>query len=125
MISAQELNTHLWQDRVVLILQEEGNWTEVNLQKKMLLESSEELTERKLVIYQVSPIGCALLHGEGIQDLNYKAIFDKYKRGNSAFEIVLIGLDGGVKFRESKPVKRKVLFSLIDGMPMRRRELRN
>jgi hypothetical protein len=49
------------------------------------------------------------------------------------FEIVLIGLDGGIKLRQdSSPEKDNLffadplaeLYALIDGMPMRRAEMR-
>ena len=41
------------------------------------------------------------------------------------FEVVLIGLDGGIKLRQTKLVSLDKLFTLIDGMPMRRNELKN
>ena len=41
------------------------------------------------------------------------------------FEIKLIGLDGGVKLEQTTILQRKELFSLIDGMPMRKQEIRN
>ena len=37
----------------------------------------------------------------------------------------LIGKDGGVKETYKKPVSTKNLFALIDGMPMRRQEMKN
>jgi hypothetical protein len=40
-----------------------------------------------------------------------------------AFAAVLVGRDGGEKFRSSEPVPVEKLFGLIDAMPMRRREL--
>jgi hypothetical protein len=44
---------------------------------------------------------------------------------NEAFEIILIGLDGGIKLRKNDIVSREELFSIIDAMPMRRNEMRN
>ncbi|MGH3145833.1 MAG: DUF4174 domain-containing protein [Rubrobacter sp.] len=40
------------------------------------------------------------------------------------FEVVLVGLDGTAKFRSREPVRAPDLFSRIDAMPMRRREMR-
>ena len=40
-------------------------------------------------------------------------------------EILLIGEYGGVKMRTVNHVSTEFLFSLIDGMPMRRSELKN
>ncbi|OHX63799.1 hypothetical protein NH26_24710 [Flammeovirga pacifica] len=46
-------------------------------------------------------------------------LFDKRKD----FEVVLIGLDGGVKLRQSTILSKKALYDKIDSMPMRRAEL--
>lgn len=40
------------------------------------------------------------------------------------FEVILVGLDGTVKLRQNQPVSTDKLFSLIDSMPMRQREMR-
>ncbi len=45
--------------------------------------------------------------------------------GEGAFAIVLVGRDGGEKFRSPEPIPAERLFDLIDAMPMRRREVRS
>jgi hypothetical protein len=40
------------------------------------------------------------------------------------FTVVLVGKDGTEKYRSEKPVPAKVLFALIDQMPMRQSELK-
>lgn len=42
---------------------------------------------------------------------------------SSLFTFVLIGKDGGEKFRSEKLVDHKQLFGLVDAMPMRRYEM--
>ena len=37
---------------------------------------------------------------------------------------LLIGLDGGIKLRQNSILTKEKLFAIIDGMPMRRRELK-
>ncbi|WP_083803387.1 DUF4174 domain-containing protein [Sagittula stellata] len=39
------------------------------------------------------------------------------------FDVLLVGKDGGVKLRQSTPLSVDELFSAIDAMPMRRREM--
>jgi hypothetical protein len=41
-----------------------------------------------------------------------------------ALAVVLVGKDGGVKFRSDRPVPPEQIFDLIDAMPMRRQEMR-
>lgn len=40
------------------------------------------------------------------------------------FVVVLVGKDGTEKYRSNEPVSTKVLFALIDQMPMRQSELK-
>ncbi|MEL6768351.1 MAG: DUF4174 domain-containing protein [Pseudomonadota bacterium] len=40
------------------------------------------------------------------------------------FTVILVGKDGGEKLRENRVVRAEELNVLIDGMPMRRREIR-
>ncbi len=42
----------------------------------------------------------------------------------TAFEVLLVGKDGGVKLRRDKPVAASEIIALIDTMPMRRNEMR-
>jgi hypothetical protein len=42
----------------------------------------------------------------------------------SIFSAVLIGKDGGVKLRQTKPITSALLFATIDAMPMRQQEMR-
>jgi hypothetical protein len=43
---------------------------------------------------------------------------------DSAFTFILIGRDGGEKYRSVTPVSAAALFEQIDAMPMRRSEMR-
>ena len=48
----------------------------------------------------------------------------KFSVSGEEFQLLLIGKDGGVKKRTST-VSLEEVFSLIDTMPMRRREMRD
>lgn len=50
-------------------------------------------------------------------------LYSEYKTRNNSFEVLLIGLDGGVKLRQAEVLSNEKLFGRIDQMPMRRREL--
>lgn len=41
------------------------------------------------------------------------------------FVAILVGKDGGEKYRSADPIAPQTLFDLIDAMPMRRREIRS
>ena len=40
------------------------------------------------------------------------------------FGVALVGKDGGVKLRSTRPITAEALFAIIDAMPMRRQEMR-
>jgi len=44
---------------------------------------------------------------------------------DSSFMLLLIGRDGGEKFRSYKLVSAKVIFDMVDAMPMRMQEIKN
>lgn len=80
-------------------------------QLKWLEQDKPGLQERDLVIMKY------------VQDNSNAARF-KAKHISGEFTLVLIGKDGGEKFRSKTPVTTKKLFAIIDVMPMRRDEMR-
>ena len=103
-----------------------------------------EKPPRKLLIFGTGE--CAMLH-------NHVAIFSHFKSemlerdivieqfcqdkenknkftswnvpSDSIFTLVLIGRDGGEKFRSYKLVSAKDIFDMVDVMPMRRQEIKS
>lgn len=49
----------------------------------------------------------------------------KYNLKEGQFTVLLIGRDGGEKFRAHEPVSVKSLIDLIDAMPMRKQEMKS
>lgn len=49
---------------------------------------------------------------------------DPAGKSDVIFQVLLIGKDGGVKLRRTAPVAASEITTLIDSMPMRRREMR-
>jgi len=81
------------------------------------------LAERKLVIYQVRPNKWS----RGLSATNWKTSkndFNDFRQSDEPFEVVLVGLDGGVKMSKTSVLSAKELFGTIDVMPMRRQEMK-
>lgn len=120
---SQDVKKHKWENRVLLVFTHKKNDEIFNKQISNLLKEKKGLTERKLIIYQF------------VKD-QYSINFDskwllsslkknKYKTESENFKVVLIGLDGGIKLEQTSLLSTKKLFTIIDGMPMRRNEIRN
>jgi len=66
--------------------------------------------------------------GQDLEKHEWKIVdkgFSEWTDPDSGFEILLIGLDGGVKLRQDEVIDTETLFARIDAMPMRRQELNN
>ena len=82
----------------------------VQQQLAALQKDSSGLAERDLIVKQVKP-------GESLYK-TYHII------SNEPFTVILIGKDGGEKFRSSSILSTSNLFAMIDAMPMRQAEIR-
>ena len=122
---AQDLSSHKWQERLVLVLAKDTAQQGLKDQLKELGQHTEGMQERKIVIYQVLPDRYRIgMRQENAWLRSNKLSYDKYSATESHFELVLIGLDGGIKLRRQAPITCKELFAHIDGMPMRKAEIR-
>ncbi len=123
-LSAQDLSVHRWENRLLILLTEDP---EDILYKKQLEELSncrEGMEDRKLIIYHSTPD--KFRKGLETKDEWHNSIdiYKKYKENKSGFQILLIGLDGGVKMDQSEMITCEKLFGTIDSMPMRKAEMR-
>ncbi len=116
--NAQELKKHLWEHRLLVIFTSEFNTAEVEEQLKILQDAEEDLKDRKLKIYTITEDQYRFGFSDIEQATKKKRLITK------PFEIVLIGLDGGEKYRASEVQPMQAFNELIDRMPMRQNELR-
>jgi len=119
---SQDLSKHQWKDRLLIIMTNEISES-FNQQMRLFRNDNNGLIERKVVVYSVTPKGYKIgLEKETIMS-NPKSL-KELKKTDSPFEMILIGLDGGVKKRFKEVTKPIEIFELIDSMPMRRSEMR-
>jgi hypothetical protein len=115
-----------WKSRVFLIFAGPENPL-VAEQERLLRSLMSDLRARDLVVLAVSGETVRQILGHVPGTLPALDAADLRRRADIAdgagFTAVLIGKDGGVKLRSTKPVPAASLFGLIDSMPMRRREI--
>lgn len=117
------LTSHRWEDRLVLILADDVSNDTYQRQLEELYEEPEELEDRKLVIYTILPDRYRSDHEVHKEWSESSELYTAYKRSDSPFELLLIGLDGGVKLQKESFLPNEELFDQIDRMPMRQAEL--
>ena len=109
MTTSARLEHYRTHNRVLLVFApsaEDKNYLE---QKRLLEDAEGGLLERDLVISFITNSSDPLRDDYSVSD---------------EFTVVLIGKDGTEKERFSKPVEPTSLFSIIDQMPMRCREMK-
>ncbi|WP_306012848.1 MULTISPECIES: DUF4174 domain-containing protein [unclassified Allomuricauda] len=128
-MSAQNLDNHKWKHRILIVKTAVDHSERFADQLLEFKDSNKELRERKLVLYAIRQDEFSFTdYTNNMENYTGKLLEKGIKpmlNANEAFEIILIGLDGGIKLRKNDIVSQEELFSTIDAMPMRRNEMRN
>ncbi len=107
--SAQELDDYIWKNRLVLIVSSDLNKDNPKKQMDLLRKERKALEERDMLVLPLTT---------DTHQLN------RYQLPKDFEGILLIGKDGGLKFQDNFITKPSILFTLVDGMPMRKAEIR-
>ena len=121
----KDLTEHKWKNRVVLVITNDTSITMFNKQMEELRKDLPGIIDRKIVIYKILPNKYQVETSEKSEWKTSSDLFKNYKQTDSSFEVILIGLDGGIKLSKNELLTTEELFSLIDSMPMRAQELKN
>ncbi len=119
----QNLQQHRWQNRLLIIVDHSKKSDKRLKQSALLKKEKAGLLERKLLVYHFTKEE----YQKGVTtDKNWLPVQHKlnFLPKNNSFSIYLIGLDGGIKMGKNEIVEPATIFALIDGMPMRRAELK-
>ncbi len=76
-----------------------------------------------MVLGVVVTEGNSTLDGHAIDAGQSRRLANQYAIGDDAFSVVLIGKDGGEKLRVDAVPDLRTIYAVIDGMPMRSREM--
>ncbi len=114
----QKLSDYQWSNRIIILSDQEPDFSKAKEALELISEFEKELKERDILVF---------LQQNGKQyDTNFKLVSTAIKKNiPQNFEgYLLIGKDGGIKSKEPYPIDIQALFALIDGMPMRRAEIK-
>jgi len=121
----QELAKYQWENRLVLLFAPSCSYTEYQLQMDSLQKNPEGLKDRKLIVLSVFSDSMVSTDDKAWTYGDVRALRKNYLPEDQESAFLLIGLDGGVKWRTDLVASTEALFSRIDVMPMRRREMKN
>ncbi len=110
--------------RMLILVTLEDEHPQLTKQVDIIHANRKEALERNISIIQATPREVKPIFNSNKNMSRVGMSFKEMKRGNSDFELILVGLDGTVKLRRQLAVEADELFGIIDGMPMRRSEMR-
>ena len=126
-LNGQNLKKHKWENRILIIKTTDIKSIKYQEQLSEFKYSSEELIDRKLIFYKVTGDDFVLINHENSELNNSgkisKNLTEKILNEKENFEVILIGLDGGIKLRQTEILIKEDLFKIIDAMSMRRNEI--
>jgi len=122
-IKAQNLDDYQWKNRILLLVDKSADTKALLSQLAVLTADKNGLEERDLIVFRVTP--SAVFSSDGtMTKFNPQKLYGDFDLRPNFKGVVLLGKDGGVKMREPFEVTTQRIFTLIDGMPMRRSEIR-
>lgn len=131
MASSQTLEKHKWEHRILLVIcgeiDNQSTIEDYSKQLQIIKYSAQGFKERKLMVYAIFSDRYRLLTLPTVQESQWTEspeLFTVYNKQKKPFKIVLIGLDGGIKAERTSLISSQELFDIIDGMPMRRSEMK-
>jgi hypothetical protein len=119
---AQEIDHVRWQERLLLLIAPSADDPAVVRQKQALRDAGDAVSERRLrVIELYSEPDSA--DATQLPQEQQRAIRKNLGVASRDRQLILVGLDGGIKRRAPLTTPLREILQQIDGMPMRRQEI--
>lgn len=118
-----DLEQYKWQNRLLLIFAPTPDNVAYQAQLDKLKRNKEGLKERDVKVFHLLSAGGAFVDDRSIAKPQVDQLARKFGINPAAFTVILIDKDGTQKLRQTEPLGIKELFSVIDAMPMRQREM--
>ncbi|MDX1628146.1 MAG: DUF4174 domain-containing protein [Fulvivirga sp.] len=125
MMDTDPLEKYHWKNRILIVFSKQDTLLDKQLQEWQA--DGKGLDNRDLVIFTIkkTPEQSKNPDGEAISPELHQWFLQTYNAPNRDFLVVLIGKDGGKKLRKTSLLSTEKLFSTIDAMPMRQREMKD
>lgn len=119
------LAKHRWKDRVILVFSPSEQNPLYQDQLTLFSQQTEGLADRDLVLYEIFSNSGKYENSSSLSKTEVNSLRKRFSISREEVVVILLGKDGGEKARKVDEIfGTQELFSLIDGMPMRRQEIR-
>ncbi len=118
---ALAISAYKWKKRPLVVFAASEGDPALARQRGIVAALRPAFQDRQMVVVYVvdDKVGAELGTGPGVSAAALRARFGV---AASAFRVLLVGKDGGVKLSSAAPIPGTTLFSTIDAMPMRQQE---
>jgi predicted transcriptional regulator len=123
-INQLNFEDYQWQNRLLLLFAPNSKTGTYVEQLRFFAEQPNEIIDRDLLIISLFGQEMGRLDNHSISMSAANAAREKFNVAEDSFALLLIGKDGGVKFRSDQAASPDQIFALIDSMPMRQQEMR-
>jgi hypothetical protein len=118
------LKDYQWKNRLILAFSPSDEDPAHKALEKEIALQAEEVIDRDLLVFHILETGEIRLGETSLPLRSGDYLRESFSIRPGTFTVLLIGKDGGVKLRREGGVELGEIFSLIDSMPMRQREMR-
>jgi len=119
-----DLEEYKWKSRLLVVFSPSEDYAGYRDLEKQLRDQEPEIVDRDLLVFHILESGESRLENSSVDQQSVAQLRDHFSAKPGEFTVVLIGKDGGEKLRRGTDVDIAEIFSLIDSMPMRQREMR-
>jgi hypothetical protein len=120
---ATDLGQYRWKNRLLFLFSPSPVVPAYQSLDQELRRNPDGVADRDLLVFRVLEQGPSAVGSQEISPQDATNLRRRFGVSPGAFTVVLVGKDGGVKIERSGPVTLSEIFTLIDSMPMRRREM--
>jgi hypothetical protein len=121
--TSMDLKQFQWKHRLLLIFAMDENDPPFKKLQDEIIAQKAEVENRDLLVFEFFERGLSRMNTTPLDSVEVHSIRKHYKIPQSAFKVILIGKDGGVKLKQDDTVSLEVIFERIDAMPMRKNEI--
>lgn len=118
-----DLSNYLWENRLLLVFAPSEADPNYQQQMQSFEATQAGFADRDLLLIELLADGNSHLNDEAIAQEDVEAVRSRYGAAPEDFTVILIGKDGTQKRQDIEPVSAEAIFSEIDAMPMRQREM--
>ncbi|MEM9205414.1 MAG: DUF4174 domain-containing protein [Pseudomonadota bacterium] len=122
---AEPLEQFKWSNRPIVIFTPAADDLRMVEQRALFINEINGLKDRDIVVTAVVGSERAMSELGPQPAASAEEFRARFNVAEDDFAVVLVGKDGGEKFRAGVTVPAPLLFEIIDQMPMRQREMRD